>query len=235
MGGDGGSILTQVRGEILLTCYCIYYTLNFTGKKPWVKSAVLHLLSQESTKTQVTPDIILYSKPLPPGYCILQAQLQCWYSTTCATQILAPGKLVYTQTNKYERNSCVGSDLCQSDYHPVSASASTGWTTYPPGEYETTIPSLLMATHALRCLGKQWFYPDYSYQAWQSHSHLYDSCILHLNTVFADGSIPLTNAKPYFLKVFGDHTWPSSTTSGKTGDTAKHMEIKHPASQAVSK
>lgn len=59
--------------------------------------------------------------------------------------------------------------------------------------------------------------------------------IPHLKTICTFGSSLLTNTKPYSLKVFGDHAWPSFISSGKTGNTAKYMEMRHPASQAISK
>ena len=68
-----------------------------------------------------------------------------------------------------------------------------------------------------------------------SHSHLYDSYILHLKTGSGERSSALTNAKPYSFKVFGDHVRPSFISSGTTGDTVKYMEIKYPAIQAGSK
>lgn len=119
-------------------------------EETWIKSAVLHPLPQESTKTQVTPDILY--KHSGTANLWFQATASCRTSRSAntqepVTQILTSGKLWHTQTNKYECNSCMGSDLRQSNHYLVSTAAVTECTTYP--EYKTTNPSLLLATHAL--------------------------------------------------------------------------------------
>lgn len=97
-----------------------------------------------------------YSKPLTPGYRTLRG---C-SADTYVTQTLASGELGHAQTNKCKRDPIYASLIIILPQQPPPLDAQ-----HTPGEYKTTIPSLLLATRALRCLRNRQFCPDYGYRA----------------------------------------------------------------------
>lgn len=166
----GGSILRQGRGRVLLTCYSLYCTVDFTQKKPeW---SVLYLLSQEKYKhtghTGYPLWVCRYSKPLTLGYCILRAQLisdNLCHSNAAVWQAEA-------HTDKYDRNSCMVSDPHQSDHCLVTTAAVTGC---------PTCLRWIKNNHSLLDSGNSCWGTSNITQimAIKPHTHFLDGCIFH--------------------------------------------------------
>lgn len=94
----------------------------------WIKSAVLNLLPQESTKTQVTPDSLykhsgtanLWFQDI--ASCRTSRSADTWEPMSPQSQHLASygtHRLINMNVTVWRhllRNSCIWSDLCQSDH-----------------------------------------------------------------------------------------------------------------------
>lgn len=216
----GGSILSQERRIVLLTCYSLYCTVDFTQKKPEWRLLCCTSFHRKSTNTQVTPDILYrYSGTANHWLLVIASCKLSWYLTTHATQMLLSGKLGHTQTSM--TNSCMVWDPHQSDHHLVTTAAVTGCPTSL--RWIQNNHSLLASGHPCFKVPEE---PAISPRFWLSSlikSHPFPGRLYfpHLKTVCIQGSSLMTNTKPYSLEVFGDHVWSSFMSPGKTGDTAK--------------
>lgn len=229
----GGRILNQERGRVLLTCYSLYCTVDFTQKKPEWSLLCCTSFHRKSTNTQVTPDILYgYSGTANLWLLVIASCKPSWYLTTHATQMLLSGKLGHMQTSMsgtaawYQIHTNLIIILSQLLLLLDVQNAS--------GEYKTTILSPCFWQHKVP------EEPAISPRLWlssltKSHPFLGWLYFPHLRTVCTQGSSLLTITVSYCLKVFGDHVWPSFISSGKIGDTVKYMEIRHPAARLQAK
>lgn len=127
MGGDG----TQGRGEILLTCYCVYCTWTLHGRNlnevccavpSFPREVQRHRSHQISSFTSIQVHQTFDSGLSHPAG---------------SAAVLTPDNLRHPNPGVRRagaRTDCqmqMGSDLCQSDHYLASTAATTGCTTYP--------------------------------------------------------------------------------------------------------